>query len=112
MNYDIKIDEYGVIRYYINEQLHREHGPAEEYPNGDKLWYKNGYLHREDGPAVEFSDGDKFWFKNGKYHREDGPAVEFSDGSKEWHLNGIIYGYDDKFTSESWKKFIKTLIFS
>ena len=67
MKYDIEIDEYGTKRYYVNEKLHREDGPAEEYPNGDKLWYKNGYLHREDGPAAEFSDGEKIGIKMEKF---------------------------------------------
>ena len=44
-------------------------------------------LHREDGPAVEFPCGYKSWYRNGKYHREDGPAIEFSNGDKRWYIN-------------------------
>ena len=86
MDYDIRINEYGK-KYYINKVLHREGEPAIERYNGDKCWYKNGELHREDGPAVE-----------GTF--------------KAWWLDGKIYGINNDFTNESWKKFIKTLIFS
>jgi len=53
---------------------------------GSKRWYVNDILHREDGPAIEFANGDKVWFINGKRHREDGPAFEYADGDKEWYL--------------------------
>jgi hypothetical protein len=59
------------------------------HDNGDKFWYLNDNLHREDGPAVEWASGSKCWYLNGKCHREDGPAVEFANGTKEWYLNGI-----------------------
>ena len=52
-------------------------------------WYLNNQLHREDGPAVEWSDGDKYWYLNGKRHREDGPAYIGSNGHKEWWINGV-----------------------
>jgi hypothetical protein len=48
----------------------------------------NGRLHREDGPAVEWPDGSKEWYLDGKRHREDGPAVESSDGVNEWYIRG------------------------
>jgi hypothetical protein len=53
-----------------------------------KVWYLNDQLHREDGPAIERANGDKMWFLDGRLHRTDGPAVEWADGSKEWFLNG------------------------
>jgi len=56
--------------------------------DGYKAWYLNGKLHREDGPAIEYPNGDKEWYLNGKLHREDGPAVEWAGVSKSWHLNG------------------------
>jgi hypothetical protein len=31
-----------------------------------KFWYLNDNLHREDGPAVEWADGTKSWYLNGK----------------------------------------------
>lgn len=35
------------------------------YPNGSKFWWLNEELHREDGPAIEWSDGRKEWHLNG-----------------------------------------------
>jgi hypothetical protein len=79
----------GDKHWFLNDELHREDGPAVEYANGDKQWFLNGKLHREDGPAIEYASGDKRWFMNGKLHREDGPAVEYANGEKEWWLNSI-----------------------
>ena len=56
--------------------------------NRTKRWYINDKLHREDGPAIEFAKGDKFWYSNGQRHREDGPAIEWANGHKEWYING------------------------
>ena len=89
MKYDIKINEFGTKRYYINNKL-----------------------HREDGPAIEYANDDKFWYKNGMMHREDGPAIVYSSGTIQWYFHDIYYSSNDCFTNESWKRFIKTLIFS
>ena len=75
--------EYQVGKYTI-----------QEYSDGSKYWhdwYLNDQRHREDGPAVERSDGYKEWWLNNKLHREDGPAVECRDGNKAWYLNGQPY---------------------
>ena len=85
MKYDIKIDEYGTKRYYINEQLYREDGPAEGYP--------------------------KEQYKDGQRHRENAPAIEYAVGYREWCLNNKCYGSVNDFTNKSWITFIKTLIF-
>jgi len=61
-----------------------------EYPEL-RFWRLNGKLHREDGPAVEYPSGTKCWYLNGKYHREDGPAIEDADGTREWYLNGELH---------------------
>ena len=76
------------------------------------FYFLNGKFHREDGPAIEGFDGGKEWWVNDKLHREEGPAVEYASGDKEWWLNHKCYGVDNKFTNESWIKFVKTLIFS
>jgi hypothetical protein len=55
--------------------------------NQTKRWYKNGKLHKENGPAIEYPNGIKHWCRNGQTHRENGPAVVNSDGSKEYWLN-------------------------
>ena len=61
------------------------------YPDGTKVWYLNDQLHREDGPAVEHPSGHKEWWLNGQRHRENGPAVEYIDGSKAFWHDGKSY---------------------
>ena len=51
---------------------------------GTKRWYNDDLLHREDGPALEYTDGSKQWFINGENHRLDGPAAKWSNGKEEW----------------------------
>lgn len=41
-----------------------------EYSNGTKAWYKNGELHREDGPAIEWPDGYKAWHLEEKEYNQ------------------------------------------
>lgn len=64
------------------------------HSNGTKRWYFNDKLHREEGPAIEWADGTKCWYLNDKYLAEaeflartkkqptcDGKVVEI-DGKK------------------------------
>ena len=92
---DLEYDEEGdlldgvydsgeVIEYFSDGKLHRDDGPAIEYPDGHKEWWCHGKIHREGGPALIWCDGDKEWWVNGQVHREDGPAVEEDNGHKEW----------------------------
>ena len=97
--YIVKVDDDGSKYWYLNDQRHREDGPAEEYPNGTKKWFLNGKLHREDGPAIEWGVGGcKEWYLNGERHREDGPAVEWDWGTKYWYFNDI------KLSETEWRK--------
>jgi len=88
IEYTVKVYLNCYKEWYLNGRLHREDGPAIEFPNGSKEWYLNGKRHREDGPAMEFPNGDKFWYLNGKLHRECGAAIEWDSGDKNWWLNG------------------------
>ena len=36
------VDFLDRLYWYLNDQLHREDGPAIEYPSGSKCWYFNG----------------------------------------------------------------------
>jgi hypothetical protein len=89
------IVENGDTFWYLNNELHREDGPAIEYADGTKRWYRNSKLHREDGPAIEFGNGDKYWYIDDNLHREDGPAVVHVNGDKDWYLNGNNYSESD-----------------
>jgi len=53
--------------------------------NGYKMWFKDNQLHREEGPALEYPDGTKFWYIRDRLHRLDGPAIESPDGEKSWY---------------------------
>ena len=66
--------------------------------DGTKRWYLNDNPHREDGPAIEYAGGPKLWYLNGERHRTDGHAVEYADGTKEWYLNDVQY------TEADWRK--------
>ena len=67
--------------------------------NGDKAWYLNDQIHREGGPAIEYADGTKCWLLNGERHRKDGPAIEWANGFKEWYFHGkhINVSSNEKF---------------
>jgi hypothetical protein len=94
MKNSLIIDQDGTKRYYLNDQLHREDGPAVESANGTKEWYINGLRHREDGPAYEEINGSKGWYINGKRHRLDGPAFINANGDKEYWQNGNRHRMD------------------
>src|ERR1035437_6371018 len=86
-------------------ELHREDGPAVEYPDGRKEWFRRNQYYREDGPVVECENGDKVWRRNYQLHRDDGPAVERGDGAEEWHRNGSLHRVDGPaLTTASGKK--------
>lgn len=84
--------------WYANGQVHREDGPAIEYPNGTKCWYKNGHLHRENGPAIKDAEGGEEWWVNGKRHRTNGPALIWQDMIKEWYENGVYIPYKGNYS--------------
>ena len=107
MKNGLVIQEDGTKEWYKDDKLHREDGPAIEFPNGDKFWYINGKQHREDGPAIIHTYGRKEYWYNGKLHREDGPAVIEPDGTEEYWLNGIQYSKEEflvKTTMEGFKQ--------
>jgi len=89
------IHEDGAKRWYRNDELHRDDGPAVERASGSKYWYQNNQLHRIDGPAVEHADGHRFWYQNNRRHRIDGPAIEWHDGTKDWYFKGVAYDFND-----------------
>lgn len=66
--------------------------------------------HREDGPAVIYSNGQQEWWFNGKRHRSDGPAI-IGNGFQEWWLNNnrILNSIVEEWLSEfsinpNWKE--------
>ena len=73
--------------------------------NGNKWWYLNDQFHREDGPAIVYANGVKKWFLNDKRHREDGPAIEYADGKFRWYLN------DKNISQVEFKRLLKLKAF-
>ena len=71
IEYTVKVLTSGTKKWYLNDKLHREDGPAVEYADGTKCWYLNDELHREDGPAEEWPNGYKFWYLDGKEVTEE-----------------------------------------
>jgi hypothetical protein len=71
-------------------------------------WYLNDKLHREDGPAVEHADGTKFWYRYNKLYREDGPTEEWSSGTVDWRFNGRYLGEDAEGFWAHWEQLTHT----
>lgn len=38
--------------------------------NEERHWYKNNILHREDGPAIEYPNGENYWYLEGRRYRQ------------------------------------------
>ena len=71
---------------------------------GNRLYYNSaGLLHRDDGPAIEYPDGSKSWCQNGRLHRIDSPAVEWWNGDKAWYING------EELTESEFNQRVKSL---
>ena len=88
--YTVAVHNDGSKEWFLNDNLHREDGPAVEWTSGTKSWYLNGRFHREDGPAVEYINGDKYWYIDGKELSEE----EFNNRNK--NCNGKIVTIDGK----------------
>ena len=80
---------------YLDEQYrpHNKDSPAVMYRNGDTLWYEHGKLHRENGPAIEYpTAGMYFYYEHGvitQKHIRYGEVVETSF-YKNGHLGKTI----------------------
>jgi hypothetical protein len=48
-----------------------------------------------------------YFFKNGKIHNTKNAAYINSSGYRMFYLNNKLYVYDQEFTKESWRKFVK-----
>jgi hypothetical protein len=59
------------------------------------IYYLNDEFHREDGPAIEYIDGYKWYYLNNQLHREDGPAIEWGNGFKSYYLDHVRYSEED-----------------
>jgi hypothetical protein len=111
-------------KWYLNDNVHREDGPAIECAEGYKEWWLNGKAYTEQefiqmtqGKELSIAEIEELlgykikvvkmieytvqvyedrtaWFLNGKLHREDGPAIEWMGGNKEWWVDGKLHRED------------------
>ena len=51
------------------------------------------------------------FFKNGFYHNSKNYAISNVSKYKKFYLNGNFYGNQNKFTKQSWRKFVKLQAF-
>ncbi|WP_175789425.1 hypothetical protein [Burkholderia cenocepacia] len=100
-----RYEEDDSIRYYFNNILHRENGPAIEFYDGQKSWLLNGLRHRENGPALEGLNGSAMWFLNNLLHREDGPAWDCKNDNGSWEKRWFLNGQE--LTKEEYGHFLE-----
>jgi hypothetical protein len=53
------------------------------------------------------SDESVRFIKNGRYSNSKNAAYIKYNGFKEFSLNGKLYGDENDFTKESWRRFVK-----
>lgn len=90
-----RVDPHGVVRWTLKSRLHREDGPAVEWPSSTKEWWSHGKRHRDGKPAVVFHNGDEEWWVNGERHRDGGPAILYISGKyRVWCQHGQRHRLD------------------
>lgn len=62
---------------------------VQTFASGTKFWYINEDLHREQGPAIENLNSTQWQYRNGKLHRDNGPAVIWFNNRARWHYCGV-----------------------
>jgi hypothetical protein len=78
----------------LNNERHREAGPAIIWPDGTQEWWIHGLRHRVEGPAIIRADGEQEWWLNGKLHRQGGPAIIDAAGGEAWYVDGQQHRLD------------------
>jgi len=116
------VDHNGIKWWYKDGILHREDGPAVEWPHGYQQWWCKGFfvgggdkpdpvlwerltsVEANGGPLLNGhivdTQGTHWWYRDGKHHREDGPAIVRVDETKVWYFNDEWLG---KNTEGFWK---------
>lgn len=67
-NYNSLTNEGNVMRYRLDDVLHRLDGPAEMLGNSNYCYWYAGSMHRVDGPAVKWNTAfrnEESWFYHG-----------------------------------------------
>jgi hypothetical protein len=78
--------------------------PRHYRDHGETAWFNDaGKFHRIGGPADEFDNGDKVFYVNGLRHNEDGAAIQLANGQNYFYLNG------KELTEKKWAQEVKKL---
>jgi hypothetical protein len=60
------VEEVGSVSYLLDNELHREDGPAYISAEGDEHYYLNGFRHRKGAPAIITRNSAEFWYCAGQ----------------------------------------------
>lgn len=80
----------GIKKHYLGSHLHRELGPAIEYPDGSGEWFLNGKRHRIGGPAVDGVNGQYEWWEDGKKIQPDPAIKQAPPPSFSWGTSSFL----------------------
>lgn len=95
----------GIKYWYKCGQLHRENGPAVEWPGKYEEWWLYGKKHRIGQPAVSNGYGYEAWWENGERHREHKPAVIMESGDVEyWYKGRLVTKQGMEIIMGEWSK--------
>jgi hypothetical protein len=67
-------------------------GNPEINKHGIKFWYQHGQLHRDDGPAIEWPDGEKSWYINNQYLSFDDWLNQLNMSDEDKVMMKLQYG--------------------
>jgi len=88
-----EVKQDGTKKWFVDGRLHRDEGPAIEFPDGDKVWFRYGKIHRDGGSAM-YQNIHRIWYQHGMVHREGGPACEADNGSMHWYQHDKLHRLD------------------
>jgi hypothetical protein len=80
------------------------------YKGSNRTYYWNFIIKNSLTAIYECSDQINF-FKNAENHNIKNAAYIYDYQCKQFYLNGKLYGNEDDFTKQSWRKFVKLQVF-
>jgi len=76
-----------VVKLEVGDKFPSDFTGCVETVDGIKMWLIKGTVHRDNGPAMEFPDGTKKYYQDGYVHRIDGPAIVLPDGTNLYRIH-------------------------
>ena len=77
----------------------------------EKITYFWEFILNNKITAIQNNFNATRFFKNGKIHNAKNAAYINDLGCKQFVLNDKYYGGENKFTKESWRRFVKLQVF-